>query len=521
MIDIIWTEKYRPKTLSEYYMNKMQMEKVKDWINNLRKIEKSDNEDDDNSIPKPFLILYGSAGVGKTTLAYLILEKFGYDIIECNASDTRSKKQIREMLGGISSVSVCVDGKNNFKKTAIIMDEIDGINTITESSGIQELLDIIINNKTVKNKINISAGNISAGNISAGNISGNIKWVCPVICTTNSIKDKKIQLLAKYGIVLHIDKPSNNDMLKLISRISLTEGFEINASSKSDIITRANGDYRQIILLLYDYYKDLQFKTSKNIKYLSNLSNVLELEKECEEDKNREEDRLKQAIIRDINNTGETPLDKINYFLTHKTDMEIIRYFCSGDSNLYFMNFYHNVINVLQTIQDKLKEPKNKDNFLKNYKQLIKIYDSLKNADILNDPIFLNKNWELLDYFDIFSVGNPSQLIYNSLIRTNENNISNDNKLVKEFNLTHHSPYNFMRQEQSINRKLTNADYFQVFDMDIVNMYYNLKRFQNANNELIKKYSKMKKKAVSNEDAKYVIDKSYCKIIDKIDELLN
>lgn len=185
------------------------------------------------------------------------------------------------------------------------------------------------------------------------------------------------------------------------------------------------------------------------------------------------------------------------------------------------MNFYHNVINVLQTIQDKLKEPKNKDNFLKNYKQLIKIYDSLKNADILNDPIFLNKNWELLDYFDIFSVGNPSQLIYNSLIRTNENNISNDNKLVKEFNLTHHSPYNFMRQEQSINRKLMNADYFQVFDMDIVNMYYNLKRFQNANNDLIKKYSKMKKKAVSNEDAKYVIDKSYCKIIDKIDELLN
>jgi len=233
MIDIIWTEKYRPKTLSEYYMNKMQMEKVKDWIHNLRKIEKSDNEDD-NSIPKPFLILYGSAGVGKTTLAYLILEKFGYDIIECNASDTRSKKQIREMLGGISSVSVCVDGKNNFKKTAIIMDEIDGLNTITESSGIQELLDIIINNKPVKNKINISAGNIS----------GNIKWVCPVICTTNSIKDKKIQLLAKYGIVLHIDKPSNNDMLKLISRISLTEGFEINASSKSDIITRANGDYR-------------------------------------------------------------------------------------------------------------------------------------------------------------------------------------------------------------------------------------------------------------------------------------
>ena len=124
--DLMWTEKYRPKTLTEYYMQKNQIDKVKEWLDDL-----NNNVD---AAPKPFLILYGSAGVGKTTLAHLILQKYGYEIIECNASDTRSKKQIRDMIGGISGVSVSVDNKNRFKKTAIIMDEIDGLNGATESS---------------------------------------------------------------------------------------------------------------------------------------------------------------------------------------------------------------------------------------------------------------------------------------------------------------------------------------------------------------------------------------------------
>ena len=67
-------------------------------------------------------------GIGKTTLAYLILEYYNYEIIECNASDTRTKKTIQETLGQISKVSVCLDDNDKFKKTAILMDEIDGLN---------------------------------------------------------------------------------------------------------------------------------------------------------------------------------------------------------------------------------------------------------------------------------------------------------------------------------------------------------------------------------------------------------
>lgn len=486
--DLIWTEKYRPKTLAEYYVQKSQLDKVKEWLDNL-----SDKSDVD---PKPFLILYGTAGVGKTTLAHLILQKYGYEIIECNASDTRSKKQIREMIGGISGVSVALDNKNKFKKTAIIMDEIDGLNGMTESSGIQELIDIVITKPTPTRQKDKKSSPTARD-------KSKIKWVCPVICTSNSIKEKKMQALLRYGILLHIDKPATNDLNKLITRITKAEGFQLNSTARDDIITCANGDYRQVIHLCFSYYNKLHI-----IQPLEHAEPEINIHKQ--------EDDAKHAIIRTINDVGDTPLDKINYFITHKTGVDIIRYFCSGDSNLYFMNFYNNVIPVLSKIQEKTKEPKNKDTFLKGYKNLAKSYQSIKNADLMNNSIFIDKNWELLDYFDLFSVATPASII-------NQSNCDGAN--IQEFKLSHHTQYNFMRQEQVGNNKLLNTDFLTSFEGDITSLYYNLKRFQNNNIDLIKVSSsggKTTKRKTDNPDvAKYIIDKSYCKIIDKITELLS
>ena len=84
-----------------------------------------------------------------------------------------------------------------------------------------------------------------------------------------------------------------------------------------------------------------------------------------------------------------------------------------------------------------------------------------------------------------------------------------------------------MRQEQVGNKKLLNTDFLTSLEGDITSLYYDLKRFQNDNCDLIKVSSsggsnKTTKRKTDNPDAaKYIIDKSYCKIIDKITELLN
>lgn len=531
----LWTEKYRPKTLNEYYISKQQLDTVKEWITDLKNKNKNHNNSESEN-PKPFLILHGTTGIGKTTLAHLILQKHGYEIIECNASDTRTKKQLKESIGGIAKVSVCIDKKNKFKPTAIIMDEIDGLNGISESSGVQELIDIVV---------------------SKDKQSKDIQWVCPVICTTNSIKEKKLQCLLKYGILLNLEKPNNNDCIKLINKIANTEKFIIPETKKNEIIYIANGDYRQIIMLLYEYYNTLSKNVRKDtngtnnggVNKYTNQNNYISGRKQQTNNNIIECDNYTYdiSIIKKINNLGDSPLDKINYFLTNEVDLDTIRFFCSGDSNLFFMNFYNNIISTISQIQEKQntlslvsssgtckgnekksRDTNTKDFLLKSYKVLSKVYNSIKDADLLNNSIFLDKNWELLDYFDLFSVGIPSKIIFscNTILSNPNNNNSNTTiksnaVVIKDFNLTHHTQYNYMRQEQSLIRKKINIDYMKTYENNCTNIYYNLKRFHHNNEDSIKKFGtkSRKKKSVPDEN-KFIIDKSYGKILEKIDELL-
>ena len=46
-----------------------------------------------NKLPNAYL-LTGIRGVGKTTTSYLVASELGYEIMEMNASDTRSKKKL-------------------------------------------------------------------------------------------------------------------------------------------------------------------------------------------------------------------------------------------------------------------------------------------------------------------------------------------------------------------------------------------------------------------------------------------
>ena len=501
---ISWLEKYRPKCLSEYYIEKQQLEIVKTWIKDF-----INNEDDS----KPFLILYGTAGIGKTTLAYLILNYYDYEIIECNASDTRTKKTIRESIGQISKISVCVDEKNKFKKVAIIMDEIDGL-AGGESSSVQELIDIVTKDKDSKK----------------------LRKICPVVCTTNSIKDKKLQPLLKQGIVLHINKPSSNDCKKLIDKICKNEEFTISKTTKADIIDKANGDYRQIIMLLFSNYHSMKIlpieksvvlnnttiSTITTIPTISTIPTIPTISTIptpiIQESINFYEDEIEHfEIIKKILNLCDTPLDKINYFLTNKTHIQDICHMCSDDSNLYYMNLYINIIPIISAIQTK-SGLKTKNSLLINYKLLFNIYNLLKYADLLNNSIFLDKNWELLDYFDMIGFAMPLKLLY-------DNNILNASKLlIPEFNLCHHTQYNFMRQEQSMIKKKLNIDYIKTHNIDLTNIYYNIKRFSikyKKEIDISNARSKKKKSLSSIEESKYQIDKSYSKIIDKIDELLS
>lgn len=83
----LWVEKYRPKKIDGYvFRDDHQRKQIATWIK-------------DKSIPH--LLLSGSAGIGKTTLAKILINEIGiedYDVLEINASRTNSVDDVRDKI---------------------------------------------------------------------------------------------------------------------------------------------------------------------------------------------------------------------------------------------------------------------------------------------------------------------------------------------------------------------------------------------------------------------------------------
>ncbi len=107
--EYIWAQKYRPKTVDECII----VDELKDKFQNF--VEKGD---------LPNLLLYGTAGTGKTTIAKAVLETLGCDYIEINGSlEGRNIDTLRNTIKSFAS-SVSFTGGRKF----VLLDEADGLN---------------------------------------------------------------------------------------------------------------------------------------------------------------------------------------------------------------------------------------------------------------------------------------------------------------------------------------------------------------------------------------------------------
>jgi replication factor C small subunit len=104
----LWTESYRPNTLDGYvFKDTNQKQQIEGWIK-------------EQSIPH--LLFSGSAGIGKTTLAKILIKALGvddFDVMEINASRETGVDHIRDVIIGF--VSTMPFGK--FK--IVLLDEAD------------------------------------------------------------------------------------------------------------------------------------------------------------------------------------------------------------------------------------------------------------------------------------------------------------------------------------------------------------------------------------------------------------
>ena len=129
MSDFLWVEKYRPKTISECILT----QDLKETFTNFIKQKEIPN-----------LLLSGSAGIGKTTVAKALCEELGADYIVINGSDEgRHIDTLRHQIKNFAS-TVSLTEESNHK--VVIIDEADYMNADSVQPALRNFIETFYNN---------------------------------------------------------------------------------------------------------------------------------------------------------------------------------------------------------------------------------------------------------------------------------------------------------------------------------------------------------------------------------------
>ncbi|ATY60230.1 sister chromatid cohesion factor (Chl12) [Cordyceps militaris] len=262
---LLWTEKYRARSFMDLCgddgTNRIVLRWLKRWDPvvfpgakpnyGVFKRLGSKLQVEEEKPHRRILLLTGPPGLGKTTLAHVCARQAGYEVLEINASDDRSrdvvKNRIRTSLGteNVKNVANLKDSEGHTKAAkpvCVIVDEVDGVVSGSGASGeggfIKALIDLVLLDQ--KN----SAPAARSYNRSRKKKRGDdFRMMRPLVLICNDVYHPSLRPLRQSNLaeIVHVGRPSIDAVVARLKAVFEKEGIPCDKDASRKLCEAAWG----------------------------------------------------------------------------------------------------------------------------------------------------------------------------------------------------------------------------------------------------------------------------------------